>query len=90
MEIIFSPKAQNDLNFWGKLDNLIIQRKIEELILAISENPFEGIGKPEKLKYSLTGKWSRKINSEYRIIYKISEREDVEILDLLSLKVHYE
>jgi toxin YoeB len=53
-------------------------------------HPFEGIGKPEPLKHHLIGRWSRRINQEHRIIYKVTEENTIEILDILSLKGHYE
>ncbi len=64
--------------------------KISALIEDIILHPFEGIGKPEPLKYNLTGLWSRRINQEHRIIYKVTEENTIEILDILSLKGHYE
>ena len=51
MEVIYAPKAIEHLNYWKKSGNKAIQKKIQQLILAIQENPFEGIGKPEPLKY---------------------------------------
>lgn len=55
MEVIFTPQAREDLKFWKQSGNKTIQKKIEQLIVAIQENPFEGIGKPEPLKYELSG-----------------------------------
>lgn len=72
MEIIFSKKAKNDLNFWQKSGNKVMLKKISELIRAIRKNPFEGIGKPEPLKHSLSGIWSRRINHEHCIIYQLT------------------
>lgn len=89
MEVIYSPKAINDLMFWKKSGNKVIQKKIEQLIIAIQENPFSGIGKPEPLKYELSGSWSRRINEEHRIIYEIHEDSTVVILEIQSLKGHY-
>lgn len=89
MEVIFAPKALEDLKYWKKSGNKIIQKKIQELILAIQNNPFEGIGKPEQLKHNLSGLWSRRINQEYRLVYEINERNEIIILDILSLKGHY-
>jgi toxin YoeB len=89
MEIIYSPRAIEDLNYWRKSGNKIIQKKIEKLLEAIQENPFEGIGKPEPLKYNLSGAWSRRITQEHRLVYEINEMEQIVILDILSLKVHY-
>lgn len=90
MEIIFSNKAKKDLEFWTKIGNKSILKKISELLRAIQENPFEGIGKPEPLKHTLSGVWSRRINQEHRIIYEIIDEKTIEILNILSLKGHYE
>ena len=89
MEVIFAPKAVEHLNFWRKSGNKTIQKKIGQLILAIKENPFEGIGKPEPLKYELSGSWSRRINEEHRIIYEIHNNSIITILEIQSLKGHY-
>ena len=64
--------------------------KITALIEDILLHPFEGIGKPDPLKYQLSGKWSRRINQEHRIIYKVTNENTIEILDILSLKGHYD
>ena len=89
MEIIFSNKAKNDLEYWTKTGNKSILKKISELLRAIHKNPFEGIGKPEPLKYNLSGVWSRRINQEHRIIYEIIDEKTIEILNIISLKGHY-
>ncbi len=88
--IVFSEKAQNDLKFWNKSGNKNIIQKISRLIKAIQADPFNGIGKPEALKHELTGKWSRRIDREHRLIYEILEDGSVQILNILSLKGHYE
>lgn len=85
MEIIYNQKALDDLQFWKKSGNTKMQNKISELIQAIELDPFVGIGKPELLKYELIGKWSRRINKEHRIIYKMEGN----ILKIYSLKDHY-
>ena len=64
--------------------------KISALIEDIQLDLFDGIGKPEPLKHHLTGKWSRRINQEHRIIYEFTDQNTIEILDILSLKGHYE
>jgi toxin YoeB len=89
MEVIYSPKAIEDLNYWKKTGNKTIQKKITSLIEAIQEDPYKGIGKPEPLKYNLSGAWSRRINHEHRLVYEINERSELIILDILSLKGHY-
>ncbi|MEO8534385.1 MAG: Txe/YoeB family addiction module toxin [Flavobacterium sp.] len=90
MEIVFSSKATNDLAFWNKSGNKKILKKISELLRAIQESPFEGIGKPEPLKYNLSGVWSRRIDQEHRLIYEIIDGNTIEILNIISLKGHYE
>ena len=90
MEIIFSYKAKKDIEFWTKAGNKSILKKISELLRAIQENPFQGIGKPEPLKQNLSGVWSRRINQEHRIIYEIIDENTIEILNIISLKGHYE
>lgn len=87
MEIVYTDKALEDLLYWKKSGNKAIQKKISKLIVAIKEDPYSGIGKPEQLKYNLSGFWSRRINHEHRIIYDVlSDNHTVEIL---SLKDHY-
>ena len=90
MEVIYSKKAQKDREYWKNSGNKVIMNKITALIEDIQLHPFEGIGKPEPLKYQLQGRWSRRINQEHRIIYKVTEENTIEILDILSLKGHYE
>ncbi|WP_374949452.1 Txe/YoeB family addiction module toxin [Mucilaginibacter sp.] len=89
MEIIFTPRAVEDIAYWKRSGNKVIQKKIEQLLIAIQENPFEGIGKPEALKYSLSGAWSRRINQEHRLVYEINDRNQMVILNVLSAKGHY-
>jgi toxin YoeB len=85
MEIIYLPQAEEDLDFWIKTGNKIILKKIAQLTEAIIENPFQGIGKPESLKYDLAGKWSRRISHEHRFIYSIVDNT----LFVYSLRDHY-
>jgi len=90
MEIIFSNKAKKDLEFWSKSGNKSILKKISKLLRAIEENPYEGIGKPEHLKHNLSGVWSRRINQEHRLVYEIVDENTIEILNIISLKGHYD
>ncbi|HEY9340171.1 MAG TPA: Txe/YoeB family addiction module toxin [Hanamia sp.] len=86
MQIIFEPEAKEDLDFFIKSGNKIILRKVTKLIEAITENPFEGLGKPEPLKYELAGTWSRRINQEHRLIYEITDKKII----IHSLRGHYD
>ncbi len=90
MEIIFAEKAMRDLDFWKKSGNKGILKKIALLIEDMQLHPFEGIGKPEPLKYELSGVWSRRIDREHRLVYEIIDENTIEILNILSLKGHYE
>ena len=86
MQIEFTPEAKDDFDYWVKIGNKAILNKIGQLIESIEKTPFEGLGKPEPLKHSLAGKWSRRINLEHRLIYKFERN----ILFLYSLKGHYD
>lgn len=85
MEIELTKKAQLDLVYWKKSGNKIIQRKISELLEDLQVHPFEGVGKPEALKYSLSGSWSRRISLEHRMVYEVID----EIIYIQSLRGHY-
>ncbi len=79
------PQALNDLKYWNNSGNKQIQKKIQLLINDMQQNPFEGIGKPEALKYELAGKWSRRINAEHRIVYDVFDNS----IRIFFLKGHY-
>lgn len=85
MQVEVTPNAKEDLLFWQKTGNKIILKKIEQLTMAILEDPYQGIGKPEALKHSLSGKWSRRITQEHRYVYEIAD----DTLFVISLKGHY-
>lgn len=84
MKLIFSEHAWADYLHWQKTDRKTLKR-INELIRDIQRNKYEGIGKPEPLKHALSGYWSRRINSEHRIVFKI---ENDSIL-IAQLRYHY-
>jgi toxin YoeB len=85
MEIVYQPKALDDLKFWKKFGQKQIQIRILALIQSIQQTPFEGIGKPEPLKHNFTGMWSRRINNVHRIIYEVRDN----VIHIYSLKDHY-
>lgn len=87
MEIILLDQALKDIDYWKKIGNKSILKKISSFLLDISKHPFSGIGKPEPLKYELSGKWSRRINSEHRIIYSVSENSIY--VYAFSMRYHY-
>jgi len=85
MEVIFSPKAIEELQYWKKSGNKIVMDKIKRLLEEIQQKPFEGTGKPEALKHNWTGYWSRRITSEHRLVYKVEN----ETLYVAQLRYHY-
>lgn len=86
MEIEFSDKALEDKDYWKKSGNVAVQKKIKELLSTILKTPYEGIGKPELLKYDLSGKWSRRITQKDRLVYEVFENT----IRVYSLKGHYD
>ena len=81
---VFHKTAWEDYLYWIEQDKKIVKR-INLLIKDIECSPYEGVGKPEALKHNLSGWWSRRINDEHRIIYRIRGNE----LHLASLRYHY-
>ena len=82
MRLIFDPNALEDLRFWVNTDRRKAL-KILDLIEATAKAPFEGIGKPEPLKFELASCWSRRIDQEHRLVYI------VEIGELIVLACRY-
>ena len=85
MKIVFSKNSWEDYISWQKEDKKIL-KKINELIKDIQRTPYQGIGKPEPLKYDLTGLWSRRIDREHRLVYQIRGEE----LLIYSCRFHYD
>jgi len=86
MEVAYKKKAQDDHAYWKEKGDLKIQRRISELVNDICEHPFSGIGKPEPLKYELSGLWSRRITRGHRIIYEVTGSG----ISIISMKGHYQ
>ncbi len=84
MNITFTSDSWDDYLYWQKNDKKIIKR-INELIKDIKRSPFEGIGKPEPLKFQLQGCWSRRIDQEQRIVYEVAD----ESILIIGCRFHY-
>lgn len=82
--ILFEKAAFEDIAFWIKTD-VRMMKKIIQLLENIQQTPFEGLGKPEALKHQLQGNWSRRIDAEHRLVYRI---EDVAVI-VVSCRYHY-
>jgi toxin YoeB len=82
--LIFSEHAWEDYLYWQQTDKKMLKR-INQLIKDIQSSPFQGIGKPEPLKHGLTGYWSRRINEEHRIVYKVENKS----IFIAQVRYHY-
>ena len=84
MNVVFAPQAWEDYLYWQSIDRGIVKR-INRLITETCRAPYEGIGKPEPLKYGLAGTWSRRITDEHRLVYRVADGE----LQILQVRYHY-
>lgn len=84
MTLFWADNAWEDYLFWQATDNKILTR-INTLIKEIKRDPFKGTGKPEPLKHNWTGYWSRRINREHRLVYKVTK----EALYIVQCRYHY-
>ncbi len=83
-EAVFQPEFREDLRHWVETDRKVALRAFD-LIEAIIRDPFDGIGKPEPLKYLMAGVWSRRLTQEHRIVYLVSNDR----IDFLQARYHY-
>ncbi len=84
MELVFMTNAWEDYLYWQKIDKKTL-KKVNELIKECICIPFEGTGKPEKLKDDLSGWWSRRITHEHRLVYRV----DKDNLIIAQCRKHY-
>jgi len=84
VSLVFSEHAWEDYLYWQQTDKKILKR-INQLIKEIQRSPYQGVGKPEPLKHGLAGYWSRRINDEHRIVYKVENKS----VYIAQLRYHY-
>ena len=84
MNLVFSSQAWEDYQHWQQTDQRILKR-INTLIKESLCTPHEGIGKPEPLRHTLAGFWSRRITDEHRMVYRITDQN----LEIAQLRFHY-
>lgn len=82
--IAFQSQGWADYTFWVETDRKMV-RRVNRLIADVLRDPFTGIGKPEQLKHSLAGTWSRRIDDEHRLVYLVTDKEVV----VLQARYHY-
>jgi toxin YoeB len=83
-DAVFQTEFLQDLRFWVKMDRNVALRVLD-LVEAITRDPFQGVGKPEPLRYDLAGCWSRRITQEHRLVYRVSGGR----IDFLQARYHY-
>jgi len=81
---VFHPEFRQDLRYWVETNRRVALRVLD-LVEAVVRDPFQGIGKPEPLKYVLAGAWSRRITEEHRLVYAVS----ADRIDFLQARYHY-
>ncbi|MFI0478884.1 MAG: Txe/YoeB family addiction module toxin [Candidatus Rhabdochlamydia sp.] len=86
-KVAFTLIGWSDYLYWQEHNARQVKR-INRLIQDCSRTPYEGIGKPEALKFDMSGCWSRRIDQEHRLIYRVEVESD--ILQILSCRTHYE
>ncbi len=83
-DLVLTPNALEDLEFWAKSQPKIL-KQIFKILKDISKDPFKGLGKPEPLRFNLQGCWSRRIDLEHRIVYRVQNDQ----IQILSCRFHY-
>ncbi|KYJ86213.1 Txe/YoeB family addiction module toxin [Sulfurovum riftiae] len=84
MRLIWSETSWEDYLYWQSHDKKVL-KKVNTLIKDIKREPFDGLGKPEPLRYELAGCWSRRITDEHRLVYEVEE----ESIYIVSCRFHY-
>jgi len=84
MILSWAEKAWDDYSYWQKVDIKTLKR-INSLIKDIKRQPFEGLGDPEPLKHNWSGYWSRRIDREHRLVYKVAENQ----IFIVQCRYHY-
>lgn len=85
MKVVFSARGWDDYLWWQQQDRKLPKR-INQLVQDVIRNGNEGIGKPEPLKHGFQGYWSRRINDEHRLVYKVLDDE----VRIAACRYHYE
>lgn len=88
MQIVFTPLAFEDYRYWAEHDRKMLKR-LNRLIDDCCRAPFDGIGKPEPLRNELSGFWSRRIDEEHRLVYRIAGEGAGQRLEIVQCRFHY-
>lgn len=88
MKLAWTAQAWEDYQYWRAADEKVF-RSINDLINDVQKTPFQGLGKPEPLKYDLKGWWSRRITGEHRLVYRVSGKGKDQKLEIAQCRYHY-
>lgn len=88
MKLVLAAEAWDDYLFWQQEDRKILER-INALLKESMRDPFRGPGKPEPLGGNLSGWWSRRINSEHRLVYRVTGKGEAQALEVAQCRYHY-
>jgi len=88
MRVTWTPTAKQEYDYWIQSDPKMVEA-IQLLIKDIKRSQFEGLGKPEPLKYDLKGLWSRRITREHRLVYRVSGKGPDKTLEIIQCRYHY-
>ena len=89
MNLVFTTNAWEDFEYWLDHDKEMAE-KIRALLKDIVRNPFQGLGKPEPMKYDLKGYWSRRISGEHRLVYKIEGEKKLQYCIIIQCRFDYD
>lgn len=84
VRLVWDQSAWEDYVYWQRADRAVL-RRVNRLIDAVLRDPYEGIGKPERLRYGAPGAWSRRVTEEHRLVYLV----DGDDLIILQVRYHY-
>lgn len=88
MKLVFSERAWTQYLFWQAEDAKTLAR-LNALLQECTRDPFRGTGKPEPLGGNLSGWWSRRINAEHRLVYRVSGKGESQALEVAQCRYHY-
>lgn len=88
MKLVFSERAWNHYLYWQSTDPKTLAR-LNGLLKECMRDPFRGTGKPEPLTGNLAGWWSRRINQEHRLVYRVSGKDEAQALEVAQCRYHY-
>jgi len=88
VRIIFSAQAWDEYLYWQGEDRKVLER-LNGLLKECMRDPFRGTGKPEPLGGNLSGWWSRRINGEHRLVYRVSGKDETKALEVAQCRYHY-